>query len=61
MNREEMLVERARHWEERSTAAIRAAEYANEQLRLTMEELASLGCMAMSEGPDLKLIQGGLA
>jgi len=56
MEREAIIRERIAYWEERSTAAVRAAEYANRQFKLAVEELASLGNMALGLPPVLTLI-----
>lgn len=62
MTHYEAVHERIAFWEQKSVDAVRAAEYANRQFRLAVEELAALGGMAMGETPpELTLIIGGKA
>lgn len=64
MNREELIRDRISYWDGRAKDAIKAADFAHEQLRIHVEELAALGGCAMSEyveKPHLTLLQGGLS
>lgn len=63
MEREDMILERIAYWDVRASDAIKAADYAHNQLRIHVEALAALGGCAMSEmdKPHLTLLQGGLS
>jgi hypothetical protein len=61
-NRQELLEAQASYWQQRAEQGLRAADYANGQLRLVFEELGRLGIGAMSETTcHLTLLDGGLS
>lgn len=61
MTHEEAVRDRISYWDERAKDALIAADYAHNQLKMAVEELAALGGLAMGETPPhLTLIQGGL-